>query len=150
MELKKLYKDIEIKERHWRIKKFDARTGAFMAFKIAGMLAPILQNLDLSKIMKAEKLEDINLKDFNISDTISGLTNLTEDEFYLIQNKCLGVCYELLEGGEAKVLNKDGSFGVIGIEYDAEIVLALTAHAITFNVQGFFPGNPLTLINKGK
>lgn len=133
-------KVVTIKDREFCIKKFDARTGSFMLVKVSGLLAPMFKNFKLSK---EKKPEDIKVSDIDISGAISVLSTLTEQDFNYIQGKCLGVCFELLPSGPANVLADNGSFGVIGLENDTMTVMALTAHALIFNVTSFFEGSPL-------
>lgn len=137
------YKDVELGKRKWRVRKFDARTGSFMLFKVMGILAPAFKQLD-PKVLKEAKVEDLNL-----TELISGLTSLSEKDFNYIQDKCLGVSHELLAAGEVKVLNENGTYGVSNIEFDTSLVLGLTVHALMFNVAGFFGENPLGSITGG-
>ena len=142
-------KEVEIKNRKFVIRKFDARTGSFMLIKVTGLIAPMLKGLDLNKIMDKTKDgykdvgEEISLRDIDIAGVISGLTSLTEQDFNYIHDKCLQVCFETLPSGSTKVMNQDGNFGVIGLENDSATTLALVAHALIFNVMGFFSGSPL-------
>lgn len=143
------YKDVEINERTFRIKKFDARTGSFMVMKITKMLAPIVKHLDLTKFKDVKEASDVDLGAFDLSGIMSELGNLSEDDFTYIQDRCLKVCSEVLPAGLSPVLDKNGFFGVADLEEDTMTVLALTAHAIIFNVQGFFQGIPLQGLFKG-
>lgn len=143
------YKDVEINERTFRIKKFDARTGSFMVFKITKMLAPIVKNLDLKKITDVKEASDVDLGAFDLSTIMNELGSLSEDDFTYIQDRCLKVCSEVLPAGLSPVLDKNGFFGVTDLEEDTMTVLALTAHAIIFNLTGFFQGSPLQTLFKG-
>jgi hypothetical protein len=144
------YKDVEINERTFRIKKFDARTGSFMVFKITKILAPIVKNLNLNKLKDVKEASDVELDAFNLSGIMTELGNLSEDDFTYIQDKCLKVCSEVLPGGLAPVVDpQTGFFGVSDLEEDTMTVLALTAHAIIFNLQGFFQGSPLQKLFPG-
>lgn len=143
------YKDIVINERTFRIKKFNARTGSFMVMKITKLLAPIVKYLDLSKIKEVKQASDVDLGAFDLSGIMNELGNLSEEDFVYIQDKCLQVCSEVLPAGLAPVLDKNGFFGVNDLEEDTMTVLALTAHAIIFNLQGFFQGSPLMKLFPG-
>jgi len=140
-------KVVKIKDREFSIRKFDARTGSFMLVKVTGLLGPMFKNLDLNKFKKSEGSEDqnddIKLTDIDISGAISVLSNLSEQDFNYIQEKCLRVCAEMLPSGPANVLSENGTFGVIGLEDDTMTVMALTAHALIFNVMSFFGDSPL-------
>lgn len=131
-------KEVEIKGRKFSIRKFDARTGSFMLIKVAGLLAPMFKS-----IAKDVKVEDFKMSDVDISGALSVLSTLSEKDFRYIQEKCLQVCYELLPAGPTKVLNDNGSFGVIGLEEDTMSVMSLTVHALIYNVSGFFSESPL-------
>lgn len=143
------YKDVEINDRTFRIKKFDARTGSFMIFKITKMLAPIVKNLDLAKLKDVKEASDVDLGAFDLSGIMTELGNLSEDDFTYIQDKCLQVCSEVLPAGLTPVIDKNGFFGASDLEEDTMTVLALTAHAIIFNVHGFFQGSPLQKLFPG-
>jgi hypothetical protein len=140
MEKRENYKDIELGGRNWRICKFDARTGSYMIFKLLGILSPAFKSLDLNKI-KGQKPEDFDFNSLNLTEALSGITNLPEEEFFYIQNKCLKVCFEMLPAGMTCVLNENGSFGVLEVEDDTMLVLGLMTHALMFNGQSFFPGS---------
>ncbi|TGE35874.1 hypothetical protein E4K67_22420 [Desulfosporosinus fructosivorans] len=135
-------KEVEIKNRKFVIRKFDARTGSFMLIKVTGLIAPMLKGLDLNNLQTKEG-EEVNLKDIDIAGVVSGLTSLTEPDFNYIHDKCLQVCFETLPSGATRVLNPDGNFGVIGLETDSATTLALVAHTLIFNVTSFFSGSPL-------
>lgn len=143
------YKDVEINGRTFRIRKFDARTGSFMLIKITGLLAPLFKNMDLSKFKDVKNVSEIKLDALNIPGLMSGLGNLSEEDFEYVQGKCLQVCSEVLPAGLTPVLNSNGTFGVTGIEDDTMTVLALTAHTLIFNVKGFFSGSPLASLVGG-
>jgi hypothetical protein len=146
MEKKENYKDIEIKGRKFRIQKFDARTGSYMVVKLMGIIGPMVKNIDVKAVMKAKKVEDV---DVNLTEAFSGISGLSEEDFSYVQDRCLGVCYEMLPAGLAAVLMPDGSYGVTGIDTDVTTVMALTVHALIFNVSGFFDASLLTSMSKG-
>lgn len=140
------YKDIEIKNRKFRLNKMDARTGSYMLYKFMKIITPIFQNIKLDSI---DDLEDINPEELNLTELISSIFDLPEDEFRYIQDNCLQVIDEILPAGPASVLDKYGNFGVMDIEFDTNLVMNLTVQSLLFNVSGFFEGSPLTSIVKG-
>lgn len=140
MDKREIFKTVEISGRKWRIGKFDAMTGSYMLIKVTGIIAPLLKGLDRINLKDGE-LPDI--KGIDTAGAMSGLSGLSEDDFNYVYNKCLQVCFEDLPGGPAQVLNPNGTFGVIGLDFDAATTLALTAHTLIFNVANFFSGNPL-------
>ncbi|MFC3768361.1 phage tail assembly chaperone [Paenibacillus sp. GCM10012303] len=143
------YKDVEINGRTFRIRKFDALTGSFMLVKVTGLIAPLFKNVDISKLKEVGEASEIDLGAFNVSGMIAEIGNLSESDFRYVQEKCLQVCGELLPAGVAPILNSNGTFGVAGLEEDTMTVLALTVHAILFNVKGFFAGSPLASLVGG-
>lgn len=136
-------KIIEIKERKFKLNKMDARTGSYMLFKVTGILGPMFKKMSL------EDLENLTLDKLNIGDIIDSLCSLSEKDFKYIQDNCLKVVEEILPAGPAKILDKNGSFGVLDIEFDTGLIMALTVQSLVFNVMGFFAGSPLTSMMKG-
>lgn len=130
------YKDVEVNKRKWRLTKFDAMTGA----KVIKKLLPVVATLFAKTDIKNLKQEEVN-PDF--ARVVSALTDIKDEDFEYIQKACLGVTSEHLGVGVTPVLNDNGSFGVIGLERDTMTVLALTVHALMFNVTGFFDDTPL-------
>ncbi|EGT5649326.1 phage tail assembly chaperone [Clostridium botulinum] len=133
-------KDIEINERKFRLNKMDARTGSYMLFNLMKILGPIFKNI------KVDNIEDISLDDINLTDLVSSIFNLPEDEFRYIQDNCLKVVEELLPAGPAKILDKYENFGVMDIEFNTGLLMNLTIQSLVFNVKGFFEESPLTSI----
>lgn len=129
------HKEVTIKGRSFRVGRFSARDGSFIALKVAGWLGPMFEGVGV-----AQKPEDVKL--FGLVGKLTA--NLTEAEFAHIQGKCLAVCEEQLKAGWTKIVNADSSFAVFDLEEDTALVLALTAHALLFNLSDFFGGNGLT------
>jgi hypothetical protein len=128
------YKDVEINGRKFRIRKFPARTGAFVLIKVTGMIAPFFKGANLADLKSG--ITDATA----IAGIMEKLGDISESDFNYLQEKCLGVCSEVLPGGLAPVLNENGTFGVIDFEEDVIGVLALTAHALMFNLYPVFQG----------
>ncbi|MGG3884354.1 phage tail assembly chaperone [Brevibacillus panacihumi] len=131
------YKDVEINGRKFRVKKFSARVGSFMILKLTTILAPLFKNVKIN--VKALNTPDGNpIDDFNLVGFMETLGSISEQDFTYIQDACLRVCYELLPAGETQVLDNSGNFGVANIEDDTVAVMTLMAHALMFNLSGFF------------
>lgn len=130
------FKEITISDRKFIIKKFDARTGSYMLFKVVGLLAPAFKSISPEMFKKVKGPKD--LAGINFTDMLGDLMNLKEEDFRYIQDKCLGVCSEALPAGNVSVLDKNGNFSVIGLETDTMTVLSLTTHALIFNLSSFF------------
>jgi hypothetical protein len=143
------YEDVQINGRTFRIKKFDAMTGSFMVIKITGIIAPLFKNLDLNKYKDVTDPSVLKLDALNISGIMQELGSLSEEDFSYVQEKCLRVCSEVLPAAVTPVLNKDKTFGVMGLEEDTMAVFALTVHALIFNLKGFFQGSPLSSLMGG-
>lgn len=143
------YKDIQINERKFRIKKFSALTGGFMVIKLTGLLAPIFKKLDFSKLKDVKDPNQVDIGSFNISSIMAELGSISEEDFSFVQSKCLQVCYEQLPAGSTPVLDSSGNFAVIGLEEDTMAALALVVHTLVFNLQGFFSGSPLASVLGG-
>jgi len=114
-----LYKTFEFEDRKWRIGKFDAMTGSYIAYKLMAEAVPF---------GLAAKLDIPVNKDAK---------TMSKTDFIDLQKDCLLVCSEFLPAGPIPVLNENGTFGVEGLENDAKTVLA-------FNVSDFFTESLLT------
>ncbi|HID0769578.1 TPA: phage tail assembly chaperone [Clostridium botulinum] len=137
-----LYKDIEIRERNFRLNKMDARTGSYMLVKLTKIIAPLIQTIDL------EDLDNLNLNDINLTELMSPLLELPEKEFRYIQDNCLRVVEEILPGDTIKIIDKYGTFQALNIEFDTFLVMNLTVQSLIFNVKGFFDESVLNTIMK--
>ncbi|CQR71683.1 hypothetical protein SOV_04790 [Sporomusa ovata DSM 2662] len=126
MEKREQFKIVEIAGRKWRIEKFDAMTGSYIAYKLMGHMLP--GGFD-GQITGGNAPKD--------------RTVMSKKEFADLQLDCLHVCYEVLPAGKAPVIGENGAWGVMNIEDDTITVLALTVHALAFNISGFFDGNAL-------
>ena len=134
------FKDIELSGRQFRLRKFPAQTGGFVAIKVAGILAPVFDMLATNQGIEISQI---------ISPVLGALSKLSEADFIDIQNKSLRVCFEILSGGEIQVLNPEGHLGVIGLDDDAMTCLALMVQALVFNLSGFSPGALSALLPEG-
>jgi len=130
------YKDVEVAGRKFRIKKFSARVGSFMILKLTTILAPLFSSFKVDPNVKSP--EDIEIGDINITGIMNQLTNISEKDFNYIQEQALRVCFEHLPAGLSPVLNENGTFGVEDLEDNTAAVMALTVHALAFNLTSFF------------
>ena len=113
---------IEIGNKNYQLTKMDARTGSYVAFKVAGVLAPTMGTTDAM----AAALMGMPRKDF--------------DE---LQSLLLRTVNRLIEGPNGQqmpepVLTAKGDFVDEALAYDAATVIALTIRALMFNVGDFF------------
>jgi hypothetical protein len=121
-------KDIELAGRRWRIKKFDALTGSYISYKLLSQMLPGGVDKQLGNMPEGRQV-------------------MCKEDFISLQKDCLSVVYELKEAGAnqfpMQIMMPNGSWGVEGLDDDTATVLALTIHALIFNVSGFFDGNTL-------
>lgn len=126
-------KIIEIAGRKWKIKKFDAMTGSYIALKMMSKISHI-----------AFGIVSGNLTDkIVIANAVSAeLGSFSKQEFIEIQAECLHVVNESkdVDGKEMLIPIKtpEGQWCVSGLEYDALTVMALVSHVLIFNLTGFF------------
>ncbi len=73
-------------------------------------------------------------------------TMISEEEFRNIQGHALAVCRRMENGIPMPVFVLPGTFAVKELEYDLLTVMALTVHALKFNLVPFLHGGGLALI----
>jgi hypothetical protein len=130
MDKRELYKVVTIDDREFRIGKFPAMIGSYIAYKLMSETLPM----------------GIKVKGIQ---TLKNAKVMSKADFIDIQTDCLKVCAELLDGGPADVINDNGSWGVEDIKNNAKLALALTVHALIWNVMDFFDGNLLQSLAAG-
>lgn len=135
--LKQKTKDIEIGDKKFRLGRLDARTGSYVAVKIAVLVMPALQSKDGS---------------IDVNAISQALPALSQQEFFSLQNILLKTINKITMNGDTEllepVLRANGSFVDEDLTYDTAAVIALTAHAIMFNVGDFFHGGLLEKLKK--
>ena len=125
------FKEVELGGRKWRVGRFDALTGSYIATLLLMQMLPmgLDQQVGLGSLAKGRSLMD-------------------RETFLDVQKECLRVCAEPQVVGEVltplKVMLDDGRWGVPGLEDDFVTVLSLTIHALVFNVSDFFQEGALT------
>lgn len=120
-------KIVTISGRKFKIEKFDALTGSYIAFMLAEKFLP------MGLEAKA-----------GFGDMPKNRQLMSREEFAQLQRDCLSVVSEVLPARSAPVIAENGSWGVENIEKDTRLVLLLTVHALAFNVAGFFDGEGLS------
>jgi hypothetical protein len=130
MSKREIYKIFEFGGRKWRIGKFDAMTGSYIAYKLMAEVLPM--GLGQQAGIPAP----------------SGGRVMSKADFLELQKDCLSVCAEMLPAGPTPVLNEDGTFGVLDLEHDAPTVLALTVQALAWNLSSFFDESLLTSLSE--
>lgn len=142
MEQRITSKVIDLNGRSFTIRKFDARTGSRILFKVMNIFKPFLKDIGREVVDNAKK------KDAEVDNTkfLEAFMNISDEDFIMIQDACLRVCFEQLPAGLTPVLDRAGNFGVIGLEDDTTTVLALSIQALTFNLEDFFSEKNMSLL----
>jgi len=132
------YKDLDLAGRKWRIKRFDALTGNYLAAKLLSKLASV------AMAVMSGGVEDQTIV---VMSVVSELGTLPKFEILEIQAESLAVCRELTVVGEAvaemPLRTVDGRWAVAGLEDDFMTVMALVAHTLVFNFLPFFDADAL-------
>ena len=134
--LKQKTKDIEVSGKKYRLNRLDARTGSYVAVKIAMLVVPIFG--------KDKKVDP---------SAIAGvLPSLSQNDFNELQNLLLKTINRITMNGDIEllepVIRANGSFVDDDLNYDTAALITLTANAITFNVGDFFAEGALDQIKK--
>jgi len=139
------FKIIELAGKKFRIGRFDALTGSYIAFTVMTKMLPMIAELMSGKSSEP----DINAV---AAGMMASKATLSREDFLSLQKDCLGVCSELQQvaGVDAPVaVLLNGKWGVADLEYDVSSVMALTVHALFFNISSFFEGNALKGMMEG-
>lgn len=125
------FKDVKIGDVTYRVGSLSPWNGSWIAMLILTKLLPFGMDaaLGASKLGAARSVD------------------MTEAEFNGIQRHCLGVCarYEVLNGVSTAtpILMSDGRFAFPELNSDLVTIIALTTHALVFNLAPFFQGDTL-------
>jgi hypothetical protein len=123
-------KDIDIAGRKFRIRKFEAFTGSYIAYKIIGQIAPAALG-----------------NGGNENNISKAVTSMNKEDFMSIQKDCLKMVQEIkIAGGNEmpmQIILENGRWGVEGLEQDAMTVMVLTVQVLMFNVSSFFDADRL-------
>lgn len=123
--LKQKIKNVEVGGKPYQLTKMDARTGSYVAFKAAGVLAPAMESKGSGAAI-ALALMGMPRKDF--------------DELQSLLLKTVNRLVEAPNGQQIPepVLTAKGDFVDEALAYDVAAVIKLTIEALMFNVGGFF------------
>jgi hypothetical protein len=141
MPIRETERVITISGRRWKVKKFDALTGSYIALKMMSKISNVAMGIASGNL----KLDtDGAIIAMSIANEIGALS---KQEFNEIQGECLHVCFQVEKVGETDVDSPvrlpDGRWGVGALETDALLVLTLVSHVLLFNLSSFFEGNAL-------
>lgn len=124
--LKQKYQEVEVGGKKYRLTKMDARTGSYIAAKLALLAAPLLKKGgSVDDNAMAALIHSLNRKDFEEIQT------LLLKRVKLLREKD-GVSLP------EPILMADGSFVDEELEYSTAAVMNLTVQSIMFNVGDFF------------
>lgn len=129
------FKEFEVGERKFQVKRFDALTGSYIAFTLFEKILPVIMGNKNQFI--SSKTPDVSADKF--SEMLpSTLFKMSREDFTALQKDCLKVCYEVLPAGLTPVIGANGRWGIIGVDTDTGLILRLTIEALLFNLLGFF------------
>lgn len=138
--------------RKFTIYKYPALDGLKIAKVFVAKILPVFQTfiplIDEARKGKANAEHILsNLGQYLTLDTIAEtLDKIAPDDLDYIMQKSLMSAYEVLPAGDAQVMNPDGTYGVMDMEYDPLLVLRLVCEVVLWGVGDFFDGNRLASI----
>ncbi len=130
MQKREIFKDVEINGRRFRVGKFDALTGSYIAYKLLMEMLPMGLELQMGLTLPTNR------------------SAMSREDFTAIQKECLMVCSEITamkSGTEmpVQILLASGDWGCPDLREDVMTVIMLTIHVLVFNVSSFFEGDAL-------
>ena len=138
MPIKEKEREITIFDRRWKLKKFDALTGSYIALKLVSKISHVA-----FEIASGREINTVVMA-MSIANEIG---SLTKQEFNEIQGECLRVCSLVQVVGDKTVDTPvrlpDGRWAIGDLEDDALLVMTLVSHVLLFNLTSFFDGNAL-------
>lgn len=136
-------KVVKLNDRVWKIGKFDALTGGYIALKMSSRLSSLAVGIF------AGQVKDPAVIAMSVATEIGAISKA---EFLEVQSECLHVVKEIETVGDKQVDSParlpDGRWGVKGLEDDALTVMALVAHVLVFNLTSFFDANALKTVKE--
>lgn len=125
-----LFTDVEINGTKYQVGRFKARHGSWILAQILTKMLPAVIEQALAKEAGAK--------------LASNRTALSEEEFENIQGHALAVCRRYENGVPMPIFVLPNTWAIKDLEYDLMTVMALTVHAIVFNIAPFFGGDGLS------
>ena len=139
-------KTIEIEKRTFVIHKFDAKSALKISKLVLAKILPIFDTV-LPVISASTDLSQIKVDEaINLEAIAKALDLIDDKDLDRIIDVSLQYTFEQLKSGLVRVLNSDGTYGVIGVEDDPVIVLRLVIESIAWSLRGFFDGSRLTSV----
>ena len=138
MSVRETSRIVTVGDRMWKICKFDALTGSYIATKLVSRLSNVAIGV-ISGELKDESVIAVAI--------VNQVGSLSKQEFMEIEAESLHVVKEIKTVGdkdiEQPVYLQDGRWGVEGLEVDALFITALVGHVLLFNLTSFFDANAL-------
>jgi hypothetical protein len=125
-------KDVEIAGKKYQVGQFKARDGSFILAQMLTKMLPAVIEAGFKKEAGAT--------------LPASRSALSEDEFASIQGHALAVCSRVENGVPMPIFFRPDVWAVKELEYDLITVMALTIHALVFNIAPFFEGDGLSQI----
>jgi len=125
-------KDVEVGGKRYRVGRFNPRDGSWVAFLL------------MTKALPAW-IGDSLVSDMGLPVGAGQKPELSEADFKNLQDHCLRLCFEYTstEAPPIPVLMADGRFS--DPEMDVSTALALTTHAMMFNLSSLFQGGAVKM-----
>ena len=131
-------KFFELNGKRYKLTKLDADSGCYVAFKLAGVVLPLMNGLQGNELTN----EDMQLLS-------QAITSMNRKDFTEVQKILLATVLKIESAGGADmpmpILKADGTYTDEELRTDAATVIALTIQAALFNIGGFFGGEGLDL-----
>lgn len=126
----------ELNGSRYKLTKLDADSGSYVAFKLAGVVLPLMSGLTGQGVSSSEmKLLS------------QAITSMNRKDFTEVQKILLATVLKIESSGGVDmpmpILKADGTYAVEELRSDAGAVIALTIQAALFNIGGFFGGEGL-------
>jgi hypothetical protein len=144
-------KTIEVEGRRFVVTKYTAIDGFNIAKLLLAKIMPAFQSfLPLLKqgFANADNLSDAIMENLSLDEIGGILAKMSESESKYVITKSLQRVEEQLKAGGAPVMDANGAYGVLDIEYDILLVLRLTCEAVLFGCSDFLDGNRLISVMK--
>ena len=153
-------KNIDVEGRKFVVRKYTAIDGLKVVKTLTAKILPVFQSF-MPLVNEAQKgsvnADHIlsNLGSYLSMDTISQtLDKVAPGDLDFIMQKSLMCVFEVLPAGDmaiggvngTPVLNADGTYGVVDVEYDPLLVLRLVCEAVLWGIGDFFDGKRLISI----
>jgi hypothetical protein len=126
MPKREMFKDVEVGGRKWRINRFDALTGSYIATLLLLQILPMGMGGQVGSDSPSNK----------------GKSLMDKDTFRDLQMECLKIVSEIKLVGSVEapvpLMLPDGRWGVEDVDTDTSTILSLMVNALIFNVSDFF------------